>query len=46
MRKYVNPDLTVITLSVTDVLRTSASLPSIDNNAPGRENHTPVVPLF
>ena len=46
MRKYVNPNLTVITLSAADVLCASASLPSIDNNAPGRENNTPVVPIF
>ena len=46
MRKYVNPNLTVIALSETDVLCASSPMPSIDNNVPGRENETPVLPVF
>lgn len=45
MRKYVNPNLTIISLSATDALCTSGS-PTIDNDVPGQENDTPVVSIF
>lgn len=46
MRKYVKPNLTIISLAATDVLCTSIDIPEIDNTVPGQENDTPVVSLF
>ena len=46
MRNYVNPNLTIISLSVTDVLCTSGILPEINNEVPGLENDTPAVSIF
>ena len=46
MRKYVNPNLTVISLSATDILCESTSLPEIDNKEPENENNTPAVSIF
>lgn len=46
MRKYVNPNLTILSLSATDVLCTSGILPEIDNEVPGKENDTPPVSIL
>ena len=46
MKNSVKPNLTVITLSTTDIVCTSANRPEIDNGVPGKENLTKVVSLF
>ena len=46
MKKYVNPNLTIISLAATDVLCTSVTFPTIDNEVPGQENDTPAVSMF
>ena len=46
MKKYVNPNVTIISLSATDVLCSSGIFPEIDNQAPGYENDTPVLPIL
>ncbi|MBQ7384136.1 MAG: hypothetical protein IJV72_05020 [Clostridia bacterium] len=47
MRKYVNPELTIIDISMLDVLCISVGiLPDINNEDAGRENDTPAVSLF
>ena len=46
MRKYVDPNLTIISLAATDVLCASATSPIVNNEVPGQENDTPTVSLF
>lgn len=46
MRKYVNPNLTIISLAATDVLCTSVTSPTINNEVPGQEDDTPAVSVF